>query len=46
MSNSNYGINISSTGATVEDAETIYNDLMAMLQAAGRLSEEARQLHA
>lgn len=34
MSASNYGIKITSAGATVEDAETIYTDLMAMLQSA------------
>lgn len=43
MSNSNYGINISSTGATVEDANTIYNDLMSMLQAAFAL--QGKQLN-
>lgn len=43
MSNSNYGINITSNGATVEDAETIYNDLFSMLQAA--FSLQGKQLN-
>ena len=32
MSNSNFGISITQNGAHVEDAETIYSDLMSLLQ--------------